>query len=272
MIGRCWEDNRDSLRFPPASCLLSPSYIIPRVELLTAVGLSLVGSGGGVLIASPLLLLRDPVRLRLVPGLISYAVGTFLGVALLALVPEALESLPAPRALGALLAGILGFFMLEKLVIWRHCHTADCDAHDSSAALILVGGSLHNFTDGAIVGAAVLTSLPLGITTALAVAAHQIPQEVGDYAILLDAGYSRTRAFVMNTLSASTCTLGAAAVYAATSRTPTALPYVLAFAAGSFLYVALSDLIPGLHREAVDVSAIRQVVLIVAGVGTIVML
>ena len=242
------------------------------MELLTAVGLSLVGSGGGVLIASPLLLLRDPVRLRLVPGLISYAVGTFLGVALLALVPEALESLPAPRALGALLAGILGFFMLEKLVIWRHCHTANCDAHDSSAALILVGGSLHNFTDGAIVGAAVLTSLPLGITTALAVAAHQIPQEVGDYAILLDAGYSRTRAFVMNTLSASTCALGAAAVYAATSRTPTALPYVLAFAAGSFLYVALSDLIPGLHREAVDVSAVRQVVLIAAGVGTIVVL
>ncbi len=245
------------------------------MELLAAVGLSLVGSGGGVLIASPLLLLGDQVRLQLVPWLISYAVGTLLGVALLALVPQALESLPAPEALGALLAGILGFFMLEKLVIWRHCHTADCNAHDSSAALILIGGSLHNFTDGAIVGAAVLTSLPLGITTALAVAAHQIPQEVGDYAILLDAGYSRTRAFVMNTLSALTCALGAVAVYAAASWTPTALPYVLAFAAGSFLYVAMSDLIPGLHHDSpdsVDVGAIRQVVLIAAGIGTIVVL
>ena len=160
--------------------------------------------------------------------------------------------------------------MLEKLVIWRHCHTTDCEAHDSSAALILIGGGLHNFTDGAIVGAAVLTSMPLGITTALAVAAHQIPQEVGDYAILLDAGYSRMRAFVMNTLSASTCALGAVAVYAATSWTPTALPYVLAFAAGSFLYVAMSDLIPGLHRDAIDVGAVRQVALIAAGVGTIV--
>ena len=225
-----------------------------------------------MLIASPLLLLDDAVRLRIVPGLISYAVGTLLGVALLALVPEALEALPAPAALGALLAGILGFFMLEKLVIWRHCHTAGCDAHDSSAALILIGGGLHNFTDGAIVGAAVLTSLPLGITTVLAVAAHQIPQEVGDFAILLDAGYSRRRAFVMNTLSASTCALGAVAVYAAASWTPAALPYLLAFAAGSFLYVAMSDLIPGLHSDAIDVGAIRQVLLIAVGVGTIVMM
>ena len=242
------------------------------MELLAAVGLSLVGSGGGVLVASPLLLLDRGVRLRLVPGLISYAVGTLLGVALLALVPEALESLRAPAALGALLAGILGFFMLEKLVIWRHCHTADCEAHDSSAALILIGGSLHNFADGAIVGAAALTSLPLGLTTALAVAAHQIPQEVGDYAILLDAGYSRTRAFVMNTLSASTCALGAVGVYAAASWTPSALPYGLAVAAGSFLYVAMSDLIPGLHRDPIDVGAIHQVVLIAAGIGTIVVL
>ena len=116
------------------------SAIIPRVELLAAIGLSLVGSGGGVLIASPLLLLRRQTRLQLVPGLISYAVGTLLGVALLALVPEALESLPAPAALGALLAGILGFFMLEKLVIWRHCHTADCEAHDSSQSHLAGAG------------------------------------------------------------------------------------------------------------------------------------
>ena len=228
-----------------------------------------------MLVASPLLLLADQARLQLVPWLISYAVGTLLGVALLKLVPQALESLQAADALGALLAGILGFFMLEKLVIWRHCHTADCDAHDSSATLILIGGSLHNFTDGAIVGAAVLTSLPLGITTALAVAAHQIPQEVGDYAILLDSGYSRTRALVMNTLSASTCALGAVAVYTAASWTPAALPYVLAVAAGSFLYVAMSDLIPGLHHDAHgshDLGAIRQVVLIAGGIATIVAL
>ncbi len=242
------------------------------MELLAAVALSLVGSGGGVLLASPLLLLRRQTRLSLVPGLISYAVGTLLGVALLALVPEALETLQAPAALGALLAGILGFFMLEKLVVWRHCHTDDCDAHDTNATLILIGGGVHCFADGAIVGASVLTSLPLGITTALAVAAHQVPQEVGDYAILLDAGYTRSRAFVLNALSASTSALGAIAVYGATNWTPGALPYVLAFAAGSFLYVAMSDLIPGLHRSAVDVGAVRQVMLIAAGIYTIVLL
>jgi zinc and cadmium transporter len=242
------------------------------VELLTAVGFSLVGSGGGVLLASPLLLLRRSTRLQIVPDLISYAVGTLLGVALLKLVPEALELLQAPAALGALLAGILTFFMLEKLVLWRHCHTADCDAHETSATLILIGGGLHNFTDGAIIGAAVLTSLPLGLTTAVAVAAHQIPQEVGDFAILLEAGYSRSRAFVLNAVSASTCVFGVGAVYLATGAAPNALPYVLAFAAGSFLYVAMSDLIPGLHREAVDVGAVRQVVMIALGVGTIVLL
>ncbi len=249
-----------------------PSAIIRRVDLLAAIGLSLVGSGGGVLLASPLLLLGRTTRVRVVPDLISYAVGTLLGVALLKLVPEALESVPAAAALGALLAGILTFFMLEKLVLWRHCHTDDCHAHETSATLILIGGGLHTFTDGAIVGAAVLTSLPLGLTTAVAVAAHQIPQEVGDFAILLDAGYSRSRAFVLNALSASTCMAGAVAVYVAASAAPNALPYVLAFAAGSFLYVAMSDLIPGLHREAVDVGAGRQVLMIALGVGTIVLL
>ena len=242
------------------------------MDLLAAIGFSLVGSGGGVLLASPLLLLRRDTRLQVVPDLISYAVGTLLGVALLKLVPEALDSLQAAAALGTLLAGILIFFMLEKLVLWRHCHTADCNAHETSATLILIGGGLHNFTDGAIVGAAVLTSFPLGLTTALAVAAHQIPQEVGDFAILLDAGYSRSRAFVLNALSASTCMAGAGAVYVAASAAPNALPYVLAFAAGSFLYVAMSDLIPGLHLERVDVGAVRQVLMIGLGVGTIVLL
>ena len=242
------------------------------VELLAAVSLSLVGSGSGVLIASPLLLLKPETRLQLVPSLVSYAVGTLLAVSLLELVPQALDSLSAHAVLGMLLAGILGFFMFEKLVLWRHCHTSDCRAHDVSAPIVLLGGCLHNFTDGAIVGAAALTSLPLGVNTALAVAAHQIPQEVSDYAILLNAGYSRSRALLMNALSSSTCVGGALAVYATTGLLPTALPFVLAFAAGSFLYVAMSDLIPGLHHDSIEVSAVSQLVLIVAGVGTIISL
>ena len=231
-----------------------------------------MGSLGGLIVASLLLILRGSIRQRLVPVLISYAVGTLLGVALLALLPEALSGLDAPTVLGTLLAGILGFFMLEKLVIWRHCHASDCDLHDASAPLILIGGAVHNFADGCIIGAAVLSSVPLGLSTALAVAAHQVPQEVGDFAILLGAGYTRRQALIANTLAATTGIIGAVVIYLAAAWIPRTLPYILAFAAGNFLYVAMSDLIPGLHRGTLDLGAIRQVVLIAAGVATIVVL
>ena len=238
--------------------------------LLTAVGLSLVGSMGGLLIASALLPLSSASRNRIVPWLLSYAVGTLLGVALLALMPEALGQLAPAPVFGALLTGILALFIIEKFVLWRHCHTEDCDVHDSSATLILIGGALHNLADGAIIAAAVLVSVPLGISTALAVAAHQIPQEVGDFAILLNAGYSRRRALWLNAFSASSAVGGAIIVYAATETLPHTLPYLLALAAGSFLYVAMSDLIPGLHKgETIGTGAVRQILLIVAGVGTI---
>lgn len=238
--------------------------------LAAAVGLSVVGSLGGLLLAAILFLFLGRARLPPVPGLISYAVGTLLGVALLALVPEALDLAQNPRTvLGTLLAGILGFFMLEKLVLWRHCHTGDCEGHNSSASLVLIGGAFHNFADGAIIGAAVLTSLPLGVSTTLAVAAHQVPQEVGDFAVLLGAGYSRRRALMLNSISALAGIVGAVAMYTAADRLPAALPYVLALAAGSFLYVAMADLIPDLHRGQTNIGSIRQVLLIGAGVMTI---
>ena len=239
--------------------------------LAVVIGLSVVGSLGGLLVAS-LLLLGGPVRRTLIPAFISYAVGTLLGVALLALLPEALAQLDARGVFLTLLAGILGFFMLEKLVIWRHCHADECDVHDRSAPLILVGGAVHNFADGAIIGAAVLSSVPLGISTALAVAAHQVPQEVSDYAILLGAGYTRRRALALNTLTAGAGIVGAVVIYFAAGSLPRAVPYLLAFAAGNFLYVAMADLIPGLHSGTVDVSALRQVILIAAGIGTVLML
>ena len=238
--------------------------------LAAAVGLSVVGSLGGLLLAAILLLFLGRARLPPVPELISYAVGTLLGVALLALVPEALDLAQNPRTvLGTLLAGILGFFMLEKLVLWRHCHTGECEGHNSSASLVLIGGAFHNFADGAIIGAAVLTSLPLGVSTTLAVAAHQVPQEVGDFAVLLGAGYSRRRALMLNSISALAGIVGAVAMYTAADQLPAALPYVLALAAGSFLYVAMADLIPDLHRGQINIGSIRQVLLIGAGVMTI---
>jgi zinc and cadmium transporter len=191
---------------------------------------------------------------------------------MLALLPTTMEQLPATQVFPTLLCGILIFFVLEKLVLWRHCHTHDCEVHESSVVPVLVGDAFHNFVDGAVIGAAVLTSIPLGISTAFAVAAHEIPQEVGDFAILLHAGYSRTRALLLNAISAAASAAGAVAAFVAFDMVPRLLPYFLALAAASFLYVAMADLIPGLHRGRTDAGSLRQILLIAAGVGTTLML
>jgi zinc and cadmium transporter len=239
-----------------------------------AIGLSVLGSLGGLMAASGFLFIGDGLRLKIVPWAISYAVGTLLGVALLALLPQSLAHLKPEAALGTLLAGVLAFFLLEKFVLWRHCHDAhECEVHTSSAAsLVIIGDAFHTFVDGAVIAAAVLTSIPLGITTAIAVATHEIPQEVGDVAILLRAGYSRGRAMTLNLLSGIGGILGAVAMLAASSSVPDLLPYVLAFAAGNFLYIAMADLIPDLHRGGLGGSPVRQLLLIGAGIGTIVLL
>jgi zinc and cadmium transporter len=239
--------------------------------LATALGLSLLGSFGGLLVASSLLMFTDGARTRIVPWLISYAVGALLGVSFLALLPEALDALPPSRVLGTLLAGILTFFVLEKLVLLRHCHTNECHVHSSTAPLVIVGDAFHNFMDGAIIGAAVLSSVPLGVNTAIAVAAHEIPQEVGDIAILLAAGYSRRRALMLNVVSGASGIVGALVAYSAVAIVPEVRPYMLAFSSAGLIYIAMSDLIPDLHRGQVDANAVRQVVLISAGVATIVL-
>ena len=231
-------------------------------------GLSVVGSLGGLLLASTLLLFRDGARARLIPWLVSYAVGTLLGVALLAILPEALELLPSTRVFETLLGGILLFFVLEKLVLWRHCHTNDCEVHGTPASLVIIGDAFHNFVDGAMIGAAVLTSLPLGVSTALAVAAHEVPQEVGDFAVLLHAGYSRRRALLLNVLSAATGMAGAILAVLLVDATPAVKPYLLCVAAASFLYIAMADLIPDLHSGRIEGSAFRQLALVAAGIAT----
>jgi len=240
--------------------------------LLSAIGLSLIGTLGGLLLAATLLLFKDSVRLKLVPWLVSYAVGTLLGVALLALLPEALERLPAARVFETLLAGILAFFVLEKLVIWRHCHTDDCAVHGAGASLVVIGDAFHNFVDGAMIGAAVLTSLPLGISTAIAVAAHEVPQEVGDFAVLLHAGYSRGRALLLNVISGMTGIAGAVLAVILVDVTPALRPYLLCVAASSFLYIAMADLIPDLHSGRIAGSAVRQLLLVCAGIVTVMLL
>jgi len=243
------------------------------VRTLSALGLSALGSVGGLLVASLFLLIHERGRSRVLPSLISYAVGTLLGAALLGLLPEALESASSSAVFASLLGGIFTFFILEKLVLWRHCHdTADCQIHRSTATLVLVGDASHALVDGAVIAAAVLASLPLGITTALAIAAHEIPQQVGDVAILLAAGFSRARAFALNFIAGMSALAGAGLMLLFAEAVPSILPLVLGFAAGNFLYVAMADLIPHLHRGMEGPSPVRQVVMIAAGIGTILVL
>lgn len=237
--------------------------------LALALGLSLLGSGGGLLVASSLVFFTAPLQKRLVPWLVSYAVGAMLGVALLQLLPEALTLLPASAVFGTLLAGILASFALEKLVLLRHCHTDECHVHGAAASLVFIGDAFHNFIDGAIICAATMTSIPLGINTAIAVAAHEIPQEVGDVAVLLGAGYSRGRALMLNVVTGGSSLLGALVAFASVEIIPGIQPYFLAVSSASLLYIAMSDLIPDLHRGEVDAKAVRQVLLIAGGIGTV---
>ena len=240
--------------------------------LATALGLSLLGSVGGVLVASSLLLFTDRVRTQLVPWLVSYAVGALLAVAFLLLLPEALQSLPASQVFATLLAGIIAFFLLEKWVVLHHFHhhAEDGHSHDhATATLVIIGDAFHNFIDGATVCAALLSSVPLGVNTAIAVAAHEIPQEVGDVAILLAAGYSRKRALLLNVVSGLSGIAGAIVAYVAVELVPSVRPFLLAFSSASLMYIAMSDLIPDLHRGQSDRSALRQVLLMAAGIATV---
>jgi len=237
-----------------------------------AVGLTVLGSLGGVLVASIILLFNDKARDKVVPWLVSYAVGTLLGVALLVILPEALSRLPPLRVMSSLLGGIMLFFLLEKLVLWRHCHTHDCEAHGTAAPMVVIGTAFHNFLDGVVIGTAVLTSVPLGISTALAVLTHEIPQELGDMAILLHSGYSRRRALALNVLSGVTAVAGAILAVFALDWVPSLNEYILSVSAASFLYIAMADLIPDLHRGRIDARALRQLGLSLAGIATIVML
>jgi len=246
--------------------------------LLWIILFCLLGGVLSVMAAAIFLVLPERTRERLMPHLISFAIGAMLGAAFLALLPHAMLS-PTVTDIHsvtlAVLVGLLLFFILEKAVIWRHCHSTHCEAHvpehdykDGQAAgiMVLFGDALHNFVDGVLIAAAFLTDTHLGIVTALAVAAHEIPQEVGDFAVLLHSGFTRSRALYFNLLSSFATIIGGVLAYYSLSGVEWALPYVLAIAASSFIYIAVADLIPGLHKRAQGAEAIQQLALIITGV------
>jgi zinc and cadmium transporter len=216
-----------------------------------------------------------------VPMLISFAVGALLGAVFLEILPHAFESVGSSQSLGAtVLAGILVFFVLEKLVLWRHHHAPQWGEqagrapdhehdHGRSGMMIMIGDTFHNFVDGVLIAAAFLADVRLGIVTALAIIAHEIPSEVGDFVILLHSGYSRRQALVVNLVSSAATLVGGLLGYAALSSVRGWIPSLLGFVAASMLYVAVADLIPGLHRRPELRATAQQVLLIGLGVAAV---
>lgn len=246
---------------------------------------SLLGGVLSVIAASIFLLINDEYQKRLLPHTVSFAIGALLGAALLALLPHAMivnKNVDFHDLGLTLLIGLLGFFLLEKMVLWRHCHSSHCEVHtpgkadisehnhaqekDVSGTLIIIGDAVHNLVDGVLIAAAFMTDIDLGIVTALAVAAHEIPQEIGDFAILLNSGYKRRRALFFNILASMATLVGAVLAYYSLQSMQHALPYILAIAASSFIYIAVADLIPGLHKKTELRETIQQITLIALGV------
>lgn len=246
---------------------------------------------GGVLsviAASVFLLLSDKTRSKVLPHGVSFATGALLAVAFWGLIPHAFEEVGAEQIQslsGFIMLGLLMFFILEKLLIWRHCHSGTCEvhgeaenhghahgSHKSTGTMIIIGDGIHNFVDGVLIAAAFLTDVQLGIVTSLAVAAHEIPQEVGDFAILLHSGFSKAKALFYNILASLTTVVGGVLAYYSLDGLQDSLPYFLALASSSFIYIAVADLIPTLHKKTDIKSSLQQIALILSGVGLIMLL
>lgn len=275
---------------------------------------------GGVLSVGLAALFALNVRTTWVPMLVSYAIGAMLGAVFLEILPHAFSIAGNVEVVSAtLLIGLLLFFVLEKLVIWRHCHGDHCEvhaihseencplsqknesypekeggakyravavqqpsillsgahshthAHDGgrSGMMIMIGDTFHNFIDGILIAAAFTADIKLGLVTALAIIAHEIPQEVGDFLILLHSGYTKKQALIFNLVSTVATMVGGLMAYYALQYVQSWIPVILALAASSLLYVAVADLIPGLHKRTELKATIAQVLLISIGVSTI---
>jgi zinc and cadmium transporter len=216
------------------------------------------------------------LRATWVPMLVSFAIGTLLGAAFLEVLPHAFEAGKPQGVATAILGGILGFFLLEKLLLWRHSHDHGEGAepthhheHARAGALIVVGDTVHNFVDGLLIAAAFLQSPALGVVTAVAIVAHEIPQEVGDFLVLLNSGYSKSKAFVLNIVSSLGSVVGGVLGYFALAGFEDWEPTLLGVVAASMIYVAVADLIPGLHKKPQLRDTAQQALLIAAGVGLI---
>lgn len=240
--------------------------------LLWIILFSLLGSLGAIITASAFFWIKGKSQEKLVTSLISYATGTLLASAWLGIIPHALEKAPTFQVLATVLFGIIIFFLIEKLVIWHHCHNTDCQQHETAGPMILIGDAFHNFVDGIIIAAGFLISVPVGIATGLAIVAHEIPQELGDLAILLQSGYSKRKALLLNVLSGLISLPAAIIAYFMLGSLQSAIPFILSIAAASFIYIALTDLSPQLHKKTGLKNTWQQFILLLLGAATVIIL
>ena len=239
------------------------------MTFLLIIGASLVGGVFSVLVAGSVLAVRPALLDLALPRLVSFSTGSLLGAALLGMIPHAAKELPVASMTPVVLGGLLTFFVLEKLLVWRHCHKNHCDVHASSGPLLLLGDAFHNFVDGVVIAGAFLGSTSLGISVALSTVAHEVPQELGEFMVYLRGGYTRRRALVLNSMTSLTTVLGAVLGYGFVSQMRNAGPYLLAFAAAGFLYVALADLVPAQRARVGLWLTFLDLLLVATGIGVV---
>jgi zinc and cadmium transporter len=257
--------------------------------MTTLAWIVLTGAVGGLVSLAAAALVAFQASAAAVPMLVSYSVGALLGAAFLSVLPEAFEHAGSAGAVGAsIVAGLMFFFVLEKLVLWRHHHApawgedgretlaahahADHDRHHHGSrggAMIMIGDTFHNFVDGTLIAAAFLADFHLGLVTALAILAHEVPSEVGDFIVLLHSGYTRAQALLVNLVSSAAMIVGGVVGYFALKTVVEWTPSLLGFVAASMIYVAVADLIPGLHKRIDLRATLTQVALIGLGIATI---
>ena len=250
----------------PVLHTLRPHPMMQHVLLifLSVLFVSFVSLAGVVL-----LLLHDRALKKIFLYFVSFSTGALLGNVFLHFLPEIAEHARRfPDAMIVVLLGILGSFIVEKFIHWRHCHDLDCraDIHPAGT-LVLIGDASHNVLDGILIATSYLVSIPLGISTTIAVLLHEIPQEIGDFVVLLHSGFSKGRALFFNLLSALTALIGAVFVLLLNTHVGNIEQVLLPLAAGNFLYIAGVDLIPELHKETHPRKAFIQLLSMIAGIA-----
>lgn len=231
------------------------------LQIFTASLFEAIVSFSGALLA----IFREEKIKKAAHYIVSFAIGALLGVAFLEIIPESLEALSAESVFPLVLAGIIIFFILEKFLFWYHCHEGKCDVH-TFTYLILWGDFLHNFLDGVIIALSFMTSSALGWTTTFAVILHEIPQEIGDFSVLLQGGLNKGKAIFYNFFVSLSTMAGAILTYYFGSFFEPVLPYALALVAGNFIYIATTDLMPGLHESSKWWHSLGHIILIILGI------